>query len=267
LTPPPTVLHWPGAGSGGGTWAPSQLGTLATHLDADSLSLSDGDTVTTWTAISGLSFSCGSGITYDTNVLTKPVVSNDGLTSKIASLSNSFATAVDGFSVFFVSVPRQASVKYATVARWSHNGFRLMIYGQSGGFAFTSHIGQSVSGNDTLGNTATITGGTETIGNAYILGGIADIGTALTLSVDGTIYVNSSFGTAGDTFSNVNAAKAGFATNNNHYENFAADFGEIVALNRAISSSERQKLEGYLAHRWGLTANLPSSHPYKSIAP
>jgi len=30
---------------------------------------------------------------------------------------------------------------------------------------------------------------------------------------------------------------------------------------------ERQKLEGYLAHKWGLEANLPSDHPYKASAP
>lgn len=28
-----------------------------------------------------------------------------------------------------------------------------------------------------------------------------------------------------------------------------------------------EQAEGYLAHKWGLTANLPVSHPYKNIAP
>ena len=28
-----------------------------------------------------------------------------------------------------------------------------------------------------------------------------------------------------------------------------------------------EKAEGYLAHKWGLTSNLPVSHPYKSSAP
>ena len=28
-----------------------------------------------------------------------------------------------------------------------------------------------------------------------------------------------------------------------------------------------EQAEGYLAHKWGLTANLPVSHPYKSVAP
>ena len=28
-----------------------------------------------------------------------------------------------------------------------------------------------------------------------------------------------------------------------------------------------EQAEGYIAHKWGLTANLPVSHPYKSVAP
>jgi len=31
--------------------------------------------------------------------------------------------------------------------------------------------------------------------------------------------------------------------------------------------SDVEKAEGYLAHKWGLTGNLPVSHPYKSSAP
>ena len=42
---------------------------------------------------------------------------------------------------------------------------------------------------------------------------------------------------------------------------------EIIALSSEPSPEERQKLEGYLAHKWGLTANLPEGHPYKATAP
>ncbi len=42
---------------------------------------------------------------------------------------------------------------------------------------------------------------------------------------------------------------------------------EIIALSSEPSQEERQKLEGYLAHKWGLTANLPQGHPYKETAP
>lgn len=34
-----------------------------------------------------------------------------------------------------------------------------------------------------------------------------------------------------------------------------------------IFYADQRRLEGYLAHKWGLTANLPSDHPYKSAPP
>lgn len=42
---------------------------------------------------------------------------------------------------------------------------------------------------------------------------------------------------------------------------------EIIWTNSAISLADRQKTEGYLAHKWGLTASLPIDHPYKTTAP
>ena len=42
---------------------------------------------------------------------------------------------------------------------------------------------------------------------------------------------------------------------------------EIIALSSEPSPEDRQKLEGYLAHKWGLTANLPQTHPYKATTP
>lgn len=41
---------------------------------------------------------------------------------------------------------------------------------------------------------------------------------------------------------------------------------EVVTYS-GTSNTDRQKLEGYLAHKWGLQANLPVDHPYKTEAP
>lgn len=41
----------------------------------------------------------------------------------------------------------------------------------------------------------------------------------------------------------------------------------VIAIKSLLSTSERQKLEGYLAHKWGITDKLPSNHPYKTTAP
>lgn len=45
------------------------------------------------------------------------------------------------------------------------------------------------------------------------------------------------------------------------------DIAEIVFYKSALDSTERNLIEGYLAHKWGLQANLPVGHPYKSVAP
>jgi hypothetical protein len=43
--------------------------------------------------------------------------------------------------------------------------------------------------------------------------------------------------------------------------------GEIIVYINAITISQRQLIEGYLAWKWGLQSNLPSNHPYKNAAP
>jgi hypothetical protein len=48
---------------------------------------------------------------------------------------------------------------------------------------------------------------------------------------------------------------------------FDGTISECVALNRNATTLERQKIEGYLAHKWDLTASLPSDHPYKTVGP
>jgi hypothetical protein len=39
----------------------------------------------------------------------------------------------------------------------------------------------------------------------------------------------------------------------------------VIATNPSLT--DLQKLEGWAAHKYGLTANLPSDHPYKLVGP
>ena len=48
---------------------------------------------------------------------------------------------------------------------------------------------------------------------------------------------------------------------------FFGNICEIIVYNVALSSAQRQNIEGYLAQKWGLTANLPAGHPHKSSFP
>jgi hypothetical protein len=46
-----------------------------------------------------------------------------------------------------------------------------------------------------------------------------------------------------------------------------ADWGEVIILRQVPDEPTRQKIEGYLAHKWGLTGSLAASHPYKFAPP
>lgn len=48
---------------------------------------------------------------------------------------------------------------------------------------------------------------------------------------------------------------------------FVGSIAEIIIVNTNLSTLNRQKTEGYLAWKWGLTSKLPVGHPYKTVPP
>ena len=83
------------------------------------------------------------------------------------------------------------------------------------------------------------------------------------------IYVDgSNAGQVNENISTLNPAnivRIGYTGNGSEYWN--GRISEVVITSQLLSTDDRQKLEGYLAWKWGLTANLPSNHPYKLAPP
>ncbi|MDA8774178.1 hypothetical protein N9N13_00495, partial [Opitutales bacterium] len=50
-------------------------------------------------------------------------------------------------------------------------------------------------------------------------------------------------------------------------ESFSGEIAEVLVYNESVNSVNRQKIEGYLAHKWGLTSELDPIHPYSSTPP
>jgi hypothetical protein len=48
---------------------------------------------------------------------------------------------------------------------------------------------------------------------------------------------------------------------------WGGDIYEVVIVDSVLSMADRQKIEGYLAWKWGIQDNLPVGHLYKNIAP
>ncbi len=61
------------------------------------------------------------------------------------------------------------------------------------------------------------------------------------------------------TWVNVGAGNATFR--------FRGEMHCIIVTDAQLSAADRQRLEGWIAHRYGLTASLPANHPYKLRPP
>lgn len=48
---------------------------------------------------------------------------------------------------------------------------------------------------------------------------------------------------------------------------FKGNIGEVVSFDDDLGAADRQKMEGYLAWKWGLQAQLPAAHPYYAAPP
>lgn len=125
-----------------------------------------------------------------------------------------------------------------------------------------------VRGSDNLGvglwaddyNSATLSPGTAAAQAAAILDGTTrgDI----TLYLDGSPEVATGTGV-------VNTANPGSSRigSTHGFSEFDGLIAEVIVYASALSTTDRQKVEGYLAHKWGIIGSLPSGHPYKSTAP
>lgn len=45
------------------------------------------------------------------------------------------------------------------------------------------------------------------------------------------------------------------------------EFAELLIYERLLTVPEKLKLQGYAAHKWGLTSKFPSVHQYKNAIP
>ena len=52
----------------------------------------------------------------------------------------------------------------------------------------------------------------------------------------------------------------------NYYREFYFGYiAEVLAFSKALTVADRQRIEGYLAWKWGLQSQLPALHPYSNV--
>lgn len=67
--------------------------------------------------------------------------------------------------------------------------------------------------------------------------------------------------------SSVNLRGIRFGVDRSNGRPWVGFIGECICYNTALTLTQRQQIEGYLANKWGIKSSLPSTHPYYSIPP
>ena len=91
---------------------------------------------------------------------------------------------------------------------------------------------------------------------------------AVRTSSTSRLYINATVqAQTTSTAANLTNSAVKLGSESGEYGSWSGRIYEVIVGRGTLGDSERQKIEGYLAHRYGLEGNLPSDHPYKSAAP
>jgi hypothetical protein len=116
---------------------------------------------------------------------------------------------------------------------------------------------------DNFGSTARKSTGnpTESLASCYLLG-IRSAPSDYEFYVNASSHFSTGTNTVGFSATLSFVGKSLDASMPQHY-GFDGQIAEIVLLNVAATTLQRQKVEGYLAWKWGIESNLPGGHPYE----
>ena len=151
------------------------------------------------------------------------------------------------------------------VAKSDSNGYRRLLNGNTDQYYYFGNGNGSNDFATFYGNGTWTDANTNSpasnVSNTSLLGVISN-GTNATPFFNGTALSTKSSNMGGN-------APAGLLIGKyvGDLQYWDGEIAEIIIINSDLSTIDREKVEGYLAHKWGLTSSLPSSHTYKSTAP
>jgi hypothetical protein len=223
--------------------------------DTTQLVFSSGTNVNTWRDKSGFGNSC-SNITAGTTI-TYPGTQVNGLNTvnftagcirgAFNGTSSNTGTDVTIFIVTSETAPNNNIRIFSLTGAGSYRddlADQMLVYGAVGGYLVGYYRGgvysttYSVTQNVPFLYTVTQTSG---IGSQYFNGGS---NTTASITTSAFAVTNYNIGTQ-------------YLAN----QNYTGLMCEVVVYKNLLGDTQRQQIEGYLAQKWGLTANLPPGHP------
>ena len=253
---------------------PTQLTgvTCALWMDgADTTTMTtSGTTVTQWRDKSGLGYNTtviGGAPALTANAINGlSAISFNGSSYMTGCNANTTATA-SFFLIATLASGQGANQQYTSAYAFSRNVAGAADYNevQSINGLFCQNAATSLAMSPQRN---TFNGPTYTLSNyntAFMHTTVCN-GTTMAGYGNGTsLGTTSSTGNFAITFYNIGSQTSQSPIFYNYY--WTGYVGELIAFNNALSDSQRQQIEGYLAWKWGLQSSLPSNHPYLNVPP
>ena len=254
------------------TFNPATVSGMVLWLDAsdpynNGTQPANNASVTTWYDKSGggRNGTATSGVTYTTNGLNnKPAFSFSG---NRASNAYYFCGNVSNTTPYItilavVSLSSSAGGSGRVLSLSSGNG--VNDYNNSSYLAFSKYLGTGIGPN--RNNTVLQNNTYTSYSNPYVFETWCDNVNMYTTAQVGNNTTITSTSFSGNF--NISYYCVGQNTNGTDPNaTFSGYISEIIMFNTALSTSDRQKMEGYLSWKWGLQTNLPSSSPYYASSP
>ena len=250
-----------------GEWTPVNI-TTSLWLDA-----ADTSTITIATGVSQWADKSGNGrhATQATSA-NQPTYISSGMNSLGLvdwDGSNDAMTISGGTTTLHSALSSDNTYSMAWVVKPDTiSGQEVLLYVPEGSWKFLVEIKNDggVYWGDTPDNYRIYSGGSFFVANTASFFTLIKTGSgAGTAHVAGTL--NNTFTIQGSGLSNTPSLGSAFILGQYPGLFYNGKMAEIIISNYSWDTSERQQVEGYLAHKWGLTSSLPNNHPYKSTAP
>ena len=161
----------------------------------------------------------------------KPIVSFDSNSGEIFNIQNAVANPEFIFIVHKQNNTGSSKVLGGDLSTTNPDGF-FSLEAASGGIEI---ISEESTSNWTVNSMRIVPDGQSLWINGRVVGSDADSSSALALDKVG--------------------------------EAFNGEVAEVLVYNESVNAVNRQKIEGYLAHKWGLVSSLDPIHPYSFSPP
>ena len=240
----------------GGSFDPSSIAGLSLWLDASGSTnfvFSSGTIISQWKDKS----------TNANNANTSQTVFTYNSTGFNSLPTVTFpGTQTTGFSLLASLLPNGTSdASYFFVLRKTNASTDLFL--SYGGSSQTKQFYASNSLKIDRAGTSLISDSTNIQGTNII---ISSTETSLTAGVNGWLNGTAFTTNGATTVWNVPTTFAwlGSGSSSGTTNKLTGFISEVIVYNSALSTDNRQKIEGYLAWKWNLQSSLPVGHPYKS---